>query len=177
MESPLVLAYILIIVGLLLMVAELFIPSGGILFVLSISAIAIGVILTFVHGQTTYGIPTLIGVFILVPVMVTVGLHYWPRTPMGKRMFQTGPEEDATVASMPVNLELERLRGSIGRSVSPLRPAGVVDFDGRRIDVTTEGMLVEANEWVRCIDVRASKVVVRAIPKPKLDDLESAEFA
>ena len=87
MGSPLILAYILIVVGLLLMVAELFVPSGGILFVLSIVAIAVGVVLIFVHGSIDYGIPTLIGVFILVPVLVTFGLHYWPRTPIGKRMF------------------------------------------------------------------------------------------
>ena len=163
MESPLVLAYILIIVGLLLMVAELFIPSGGILFVLSISAIAIGVILTFVHGQTTYGIPTLIGVFILVPVIVTVGLHYWPRTPMGKRMFQTGPEEDATVASMPVNLELERLRGSIGRSVSPLRPAGMVRFGDAFVDVVAEGSYVPEGNRVQVVEIEGNRIVVKEV--------------
>ena len=177
MDHPLILAYILIVVGLLLMVAEMFIPSGGILFVLSIGAIAVGVGLTFIYGQTSYGIPTLIGVFIVLPIVVSFGLHYWPRTPMGRRMFQTGPEADDTVASMPVNLELEQLRGQVGRAVSPLRPAGLVDFGGRRIDVMTEGMLVEADEWVRCIDVRAGKVVVRAIPKPRLGDLESADFS
>jgi hypothetical protein len=52
----------------------------------------------------------------------------------------------------------------------------VVDFDGRRIDVITEGMMVEPGTYVRCIDVKAAKVIVRPMDPPKLDDLETADF-
>src|SRR5581483_6918703 len=113
---------------------------------------------------------------IILPVLAYVLSHFWSRTAVGRRMFQTGPEEDATVANMPVNLELEQLRGKVGRAISALRPAGVVDFDGRRIDTITEGMMVEPGEWVRCIDVRAGTVVVRPIPKPDVGALENIEF-
>ena len=65
---------------------------------------------------------------------------------------------------------------SIGRTLSALRPAGVVDFDGRRVDTLTEGMMVDPGTMVRCIDVRAGKVVVRPIEKPDLGDLETAIF-
>jgi membrane-bound serine protease (ClpP class) len=77
---------------------------------------------------------------------------------------------------MPVNLELENLRGRFGRAVSALRPAGVVDFDGRRVDTITEGLMVEPGQWVRCIDVRAGKVIVRPVERPDLGDLETAVF-
>ncbi len=95
---------------------------------------------------------------------------------MGKRFILTAPPEDATVASMPVNQELEQLKGRIGRALSALRPAGVVDFDGRRIDTVTEGMMVDPGQWVRCIDVRAGRVVVRPVEKPDIGDLETAVF-
>ena len=77
---------------------------------------------------------------------------------------------------MPVNMELEQLRGRLGRTLSSLRPAGVTDFDGRRIDTITEGMMVDAGQWVRCIDVKAGKVIVRPVQAPRLEDLESADF-
>jgi membrane-bound serine protease (ClpP class) len=95
---------------------------------------------------------------------------------MGRRFFLAAPPEDATMAALPVNQELEHLKGRIGRALSALRPAGVVDFDGRRIDTITEGMMVEPGQLVRCIDVRAGKVVVRPIEKPDLGDLETAIF-
>jgi membrane-bound serine protease (ClpP class) len=77
---------------------------------------------------------------------------------------------------MPVNLELEQLRGRFGRALSDLRPSGVVDFEGRRVDSITEGMMVNTGQWVRCIDVKAGKVMVRPVDKPNLTDLENADF-
>jgi membrane-bound ClpP family serine protease len=175
--EPLHLAFILIAAGIVLLLAELFIPSG-IFFVLAIAAIVGGVVLTFTHSNDMYvGWITLIGVFIALPVLGSIILHYWPRTSMGKRFFLSRPEEDATLASMPVNLELEQLRGRFGRTLSALRPAGIVDFDGRRVDTITEGMMVEGGQWVRCIDVQVGKVIVRPVDRPNLTDLEDADFS
>ncbi len=174
--QPLTLAFILIAAGVLLLLAELFVPSG-ILFVIAVAAIIAGVIMTFLYSSDPYtGWITLLALFVAVPTLCGLVYHYWPRTPMGRRFFLYGPEEDATMASMPVNVELEQLRGRIGRTLSPLRPAGVVDFDGRRVDTITEGMMVDADQWVRCIDVKAGKVVVRPIDKPKVADLENLDL-
>jgi membrane-bound serine protease (ClpP class) len=174
-SSYLTLGLALIGAAFLLLAAELFIPTGGIFFVLSVSGIAVGVVFVFLH-DTTVGLFTLLGVFVALPVLGSVLLHYWPRTPIGRRFFLTGPGEDATVASLPANQELEQLKGRFGRTLSALRPAGVVDFDGRRIDTITEGMMVDPGQWVRCIDVRAGKVIVRPVERPDLGDLESAVF-
>src|SRR6516164_1353768 len=102
------LAYILIGAGLFLLLAELFIPSG-IFFVLAVLGIVAGVVMTFFYGDTYTGSLTLIGVFIVVPMLAGVLLHYWPKTPIGRRFFLNHSEEDATLASMPVNVELEQL--------------------------------------------------------------------
>ena len=173
MES-LSLAYTFIVVGLLLLVAEVFVPSGGLLFVMALCSLVAGVAMVFVQ-DTPLGWLTLVGVFIAAPITWGVMFHYWPKTRMGRRFMLERSDDDDTVASMPVILELEQLRGKVGRAISPLRPSGVVDFDGRRIDVMSEGMLIEPDEWVRCIDVRAGRVLVRPIGKPdvkKLEDLD-----
>jgi membrane-bound ClpP family serine protease len=172
--EPLTVAYLLIALGLALLVAELFLPSGGVLFLACSVCILVGVAMAFVYGDTATGMVTLLGVFVAVPALATLMLYVWPRTPMGRRLIL--PDQDATVANMPVNLELENLRGRYGRALSDLRPAGVVDFEGRRVDTITEGMMVAAGSWVRCVDVRAGKVVVRPVDKPNLGDLESADF-
>jgi membrane-bound serine protease (ClpP class) len=127
------------------------------------------------------------GVILGVPALFAVLLRSNTYTSFGRRALQPpGPEDDATVATMPVNLELEQLRGRIGRAISPLRPSGVVDFDGRRIDTLTEGLPVDAGTWVRCIEVRAARVIVRPVdgpdgekPPPErthLADLENLDF-
>ena len=173
--NTLILGFLLIGAGFLLLAADLFLMSG-ILAVLSLGAIIIGVILTFLSGGFAVGLVTAVAVFIALPVTVRLLLYLWPRTTMGRQFFLTEQSEDATVASLPVNQELEHLKGRIGRTLSALRPAGMVDFDGRRVDTITEGMMVEASQMVRCIDVRAGKVVVRPIEKPDLGGLETAIF-
>src|SRR5207248_3214255 len=122
------------------------------------------------------GFGTMIGVFVALPIVGSLLLSYWPKTPLGRRFFLSAPDETATLASTAVNQELEQLRGRYGRALSDLRPAGVVDFEGRRVDSITEGMLVEAGSWVRCIDVRAGRVLVRPVEKPELSTLENADF-
>jgi membrane-bound ClpP family serine protease len=175
MGIHLVLAYVLIVAGLLFLLLELVFPTGGALFALSVCALIMGVAMTFIYGENpATGVLTLIAVFIAAPVLSGLLLHYWPETRLGNFFFLKSPDEDATIAAMPVNLELEQLRGRFGRAVSALRPAGTVDFDGRRIDVLTEGMLIEQGAWVRCVDVRAGKVIVRHVDKPDLGDLENA---
>jgi membrane-bound serine protease (ClpP class) len=178
MEHALVFALLLIAVGLILLVADLFLPTFGVLMALGICAIIVGVWMTFYHGDPTTGFLTLLGVFISVPLVLGLAYHIWRRSPMSRKMIlPSGADDDATVAQMPVHLELEQLRGRFGRAVSPLRPAGIVDFDGRRIDTITEGMMVEPGTWVRCIDVKAGKVIVRPTDAPKLDDLENIDIA
>lgn len=174
--SNLTLGLALVVGSFFFLLVELFIPSGGILFVLAVAGIGVGVAFTFFHSAAA-GVATLLGVFFALPVLGGLILHYWPRTPLGRRFFLTGPSEEATVATIPLNKELEDLRGRYGRTLSSLRPAGVVDFDGRRVDVITEGMMVEPGQWVRCIDVQAGKVLVRLADRPPaLDHLENAEF-
>jgi membrane-bound ClpP family serine protease len=167
---------VLIGVGFVLLAAELFVPTSGTLLVLSFLAMAAGVALTFMY-DTTAGLYTLVGLFVALPVVGGLVLYFWPKTPMGKRFFLTRPDADATLAAMPINKELEQLRGRFGRAISSLRPSGVVDFEGRRVDTVTEGMMVEPGQWVRCVAVQANRVVVRPVDKPNLDTLESADFS
>jgi membrane-bound serine protease (ClpP class) len=176
----LILAYGLIALGLVLLAAELFVPTGGILFVLAVGALVVGVAMTFAEstgGSMARGVVTLIAIVVIIPIVGPILIHYWPKTPVGRRFFLNRPDEDDTLANMPVNLELEQLRGRYGRTVSWLRPAGVALFDGRRIDIMSEGGMIEPGAWVRCIDVKAGKVIVRQVERPPdLADMEPADL-
>ena len=176
----LVVAYTLVVLGLVLLAAELFLPTGGILFVLAVGALIVGVAMTFSEsagGSTSRGFVTLIAVFVIIPILGPILIHYWPKTPLGRRFFLSAQDEDQTLANMPVNLELEQLRGRYGKTLSTLRPAGVTEFDGRRIDTVSEGAWIEAGQWVRCIEVKAGRVVVRQVDKPPdLADIEPTDL-
>jgi membrane-bound serine protease (ClpP class) len=158
------------------MVAELMLPTHGILFGLGLAAVLIGVILSFGAGIST-GVTILTVMVIVVPALMGILLHFWPKTPMGKRLFLRQPNDDDAVANMPATIELERLRGRFGRTVSALRPCGVVDFDGKRVDTMTDGEMIASNHWVRCIDIKGGRVLVRAVAAPPdLGTMDTALF-
>ncbi len=167
------LGYFLVAAGLVLMAAELVLPAGGVLFALGIAGLVTGVVLTFTY-DARQGVILAIVLFILLPIAGPLLLHYWPRTPVGRRLMLGGAEDDKAIAGMPVHLELEGLRGRYGKTVSALRPSGATEFDGRRIDTLSEGPMIEAGRWVRCIDVRTGRVVVREVDGPP--DLETLDM-
>ncbi len=174
--DPILLAYILIAAGVVLVLAELVVPSGFILVAIGACSALVGVGLLFVHASMETAVMALLSLCVGGPVLGGLLFYLWPYSPMGRRLIKAA-EQDATIASMPANLELEVLRGKIGRAVSSLRPSGVAEFDGRRIDVITEGLMVDPGQWVKCIEVRANKVVVRPADPPTLEDFENADFS
>ncbi|MCS7167658.1 MAG: NfeD family protein [Gemmatales bacterium] len=160
----------LIVLGLLLLVAEVFIPSGGILFVLALVSLIVGVTMIFFipesrGGGVFAGLVTVVIVFVLVPLVVGVAFYYWPKTPFGKRFILTGPsaEEEPLPQAFSERADYSQLKGQVGRAMTPLRPSGIVLIQGRRIDAETEGVFVEAGQFVRVVDTRPSYVIVRPL--------------
>ena len=172
------LGYILIGVGFLFLSAELAFPTHGILIATGIFVDIVGVGMVFYYGGRYKGFVTLTAVSLALPLFAAGVFYLWPRTPMGRRLImKTRAEQRETLAHLPAIQELEVLKGRIGKATSTLRPSGVVDFDGRRIDCLSEGILIDPNTWVKCIEVKSGKVIVRPIDGPAdLGDLETATF-
>jgi membrane-bound serine protease (ClpP class) len=173
MTEQLSLAYALILVGCLLLALELVLFAHGILAVLGLSGVLVGAVL--VIGQDpTLGFISLLGLFVAIPALGRLLLNYWPHSPMGRRFLSQLPGDATTVAKMPSRVEHEQLLGRYGKTVTSLHPSGASEFDGRRVDTVSEGPLIEAGQWVRCVEVAAGRVVVRqsAPPAPgSFDDI------
>jgi membrane-bound serine protease (ClpP class) len=174
-ESYLAVGLALIAAGFLLMLVELFVPHGGALAVVSVGCIAVGIAFAFFYDAVA-GLITLLAMTVALPVSLGLVAHYWPQTSVGRRFLLRGTGPEDTVAAQRHLQGLEHLKGRFGRTLSALRPAGVVDFDGRRVDTLTEGMMVEPGQWVRSVDVRAGRVIVRPSEKPDIQGLENAFF-
>lgn len=55
------------------------------------------------------------------------------------------------------------LLGKEGTATSELRPAGVAEIEGRRVDVVTQGGMIAEGDRVRVAEVEGNRVVVEAI--------------
>ena len=150
--------YAILLLGLALafVLAEVLLPSGGILTVGAIASIAGAVAIAFGQSYQT-GFAFLVVVALSVPLVMIFGLKLFPRTPVGKRMINAGLSFESTPATDSRDLELI---GRVGEVLTPLRPAGHARFEGRRVDVVSRGESIEPGERVRVLEVRGNRVVV-----------------
>ncbi|GIW87293.1 MAG: hypothetical protein KatS3mg108_1617 [Isosphaeraceae bacterium] len=153
--------------SLLLVLAEAFIPSGGLIGILAVGLLLVSLYLAFT--TTAYGWLFLIAVGVLLPATVMLAVSLWPHTPIARYLFLPPPTTEETTPG-PSAWPLSHLVGQIGRTVTPLRPTGIVLFEGRRHEAISEGIPIEANTLVRALEIRGGRLIVRVAEVPEWDD-------
>ncbi|HEV3439532.1 MAG TPA: NfeD family protein [Gemmata sp.] len=158
----LTIALILFLIGAVLLAAEVLLPTGGFLVVSSLLFFALGVGIILTQGTTIEAVVALGGLAVGLPVAGLVAVSAWRRLSLGTIL----PDDADGSGFASGATEPETLKNHIGKTVSPMRPSGTVEFDGRRIDAMTEGVMLEAGVWVRCVEVKGGRVIVRQIESP-----------
>ncbi len=152
---------LLVIVGLVLIIAEVFFVSMGILGGIATVALLAAVFLAFTKS-TTLGFVFLAVVAIAVPLTIFYAFRWLPLTPFGKKLFLGGPKHDEVQGGAQEE-GLDGLLHQTGVTTSALRPSGYARIGHRRIDVITRGEMLEEDTPVRVIDVEMNRVVVKEV--------------
>jgi membrane-bound serine protease (ClpP class) len=152
--------------GVALLLLELFvIPGFGCAGILGILALLAALVMSVVgSGATPEFLMLAAGRFVLSLLAALLAsfllLRFMPRTPFGRRLIlQGGLGAGHEYGSAPES-DLRWL-GKRGRTTSPLRPAGFADIEGARVDVVSEGELIEPGTPVEVIRVDGNRIVVR----------------
>ncbi|WP_100331612.1 NfeD family protein [Bacillus xiapuensis] len=150
---------VLFAIGVLLVLAELFLP-GGIAGFLGISAVAGSIILA---GEDVkwMGMSILIAVAVALLGMILMVKVLGKKMKFFKRMILS--DSTNTESGYVSNISRLELIGKTGLAKTPFRPAGTVIVDGERIDAVTEGGFIEAQKKVIIVKVEGSRIVVREI--------------
>ena len=147
-----------------LLIAEFFLPSGGILGAGAVATLVAAITIAFSHS-TAAGISTVVFVAATTPVMLFGMLRAWPHTPIGRRMLNRRPGE---LAQQPLQrttslgTPIENFVGRIGTAKTDLLPSGMVIIDGEKLDSVSTGMPIDAGTTVIVTSVDAGRVHVRA---------------
>jgi len=160
----------LLLLFFLLLLLELFIPSGGLLGAGAVAALAGAIIIGFMHSFEAGGAIVIV-VSIISPIVISIGLRLWPRTPIGRRILNVDPEENAARREEQ-ELMRRRLIGKVGTAKMDLLPSGVIDIAGNRLDAISVGGVIDRGSSVEVIDVVAGKIQVRTtsrIPDRRLE--------
>jgi membrane-bound serine protease (ClpP class) len=149
--------FILLITGLVLIGAEIFVP-GGILG--SIGAVALfGAVIAGFVAFPGFGAWIALGIVLLSGLAMYLWIRFFPQTGLGKRMTVARDLHD----SKATNPDMEELVGKDGVATSDLRPGGFADIAGARVDVITRGEMLAKGTRLRVIDVESNRVVVKEL--------------
>ncbi len=162
-EWGVAIAIALLLVAFALIVAEIFLPSGGALSMVAAFLLVVSVIAAVLH-DTTIGLVYLIAVLVLTPKFAIMVLKLvLPRTAVGERMIHRGNPVSDTERRAVVHEE-KTLVGHVGQTVTPLRPGGRAEIAGESRDVVTQnGEMVDVGKSVHVVEVSGNRIVVRPI--------------
>ena len=172
MEPSLFWAMILILLGLVLVVLEIFIPSGGILGFLAVSAVVAGVVMSFYAGGSQSGMLFLAGSIVALPVAIVLAFKYLPYTPVGRMLMLGSPKRDDVLPEKDGRDELEELIGRFGTAKTKMLPSGAITLSGRTYEAVSEGMPIEMGQPVEVVLVRNMRLVVRLADRKPPDETD-----
>lgn len=164
------LSAIFFVLGLLLMIIEIYVPGFGIWGIAGITCFIVGIILT---ADTL--LEALILMMILLAILGTIFsilLHSISKGNLPKNMvLQTAMKsKDGYIGTSDMNYFLNKQ----GLTLTILRPAGTVDFDGVKLDVVAEGEFIPKGAKVEVIKVEGRRIVVRRIDEKQKNIDEGA---
>jgi len=157
---------LLVSIGVVLVGLELLvIPGITVAGILGVVALVAGLGMTLIGAGATVSV--IIGALgrVALSILLAMGgalalLRFLPNLPFGRRLvLETGMQSDVGYVSAPASDR--RWLGRTGTALSPLRPAGIAEIDGARVDVVSDGGFIDAGTSIEVTRVDGNRVVVR----------------
>lgn len=146
-------------VGMVLILAEFIVP-GGILGV-------IGVLLLLLSGglgiyyYPDYTVFIIVGETLGAVICVILGMMLLAQSGVARFLkLETSLNADEGYTNQPDEVQL---MGKTGTVLTQLRPAGIVEVEGIRIDAVSDGTFIEQGATVRVVEVHGNRIVVEAL--------------
>jgi membrane-bound serine protease (ClpP class) len=131
-----------------LIVAEVFVPSGGVISIFALACLIGGVAIFYTH--TKVGWIGVVIAIVMVPSVLIIAYRIFPKTRFGRAVILT-PSERQQGDAIPDTPELKELLGAVGEVLTPLRPVGMCDFSGQRVECVAESGYVDKGKKVEVI--------------------------
>jgi membrane-bound serine protease (ClpP class) len=153
-------AFILFIAGLLLIMAELLVIPGATV----VGLLGAGSIVASIYLQFGQNFGTVAGVAAIAGGL-GLGLALWklPKsTFLNRSIFLNTTLADAGTGMAVGNPVPHKLEGRYGTALTDLRPSGVANIEGERVDVVSDGEFIKAGAMLEVTQVQGRRIVVKA---------------
>jgi membrane-bound serine protease (ClpP class) len=172
-------AIVLLVAGLLVLVCEVFLPSGGILAIITTVVLVLSAICAYVawfEERPAVWWTYCALLVLLIPTTLGSTFYMLPKTSVGKKVLLEAPELSQVEPFVAEIARLEKLVGCRGQALSLLNPGGMVLVEGERLHAFTEGILVEPQMPIEVLEIRGTRLLVGPIDpsEPLADDVADA---
>ena len=146
--------------GILMFVVEMFTPGFGVAGGLGIAAFAAIVVMQFLANSLTAALIVTAVLVLLLAVIIVLFLRSFQKGALSRSKIvnSTAVEGDSSPVVKQKNQSLE---GKTGTAITPLRPAGIAEIDGKRLNVSTYGNFIEPGQPVTVVAVEGLNVFVK----------------
>lgn len=145
----------LFLVGLVLLTIEAFIPGFGVFGIAGI--VCVGVSIYLAGGAGAEALRSVVVAVVLTVLLAAAIGRFALKRGLWARLSLT---EAVKGTPKPVDKIESSLLGAEGVCLTPLRPAGIAEFSGQRVDVITSGDFLEKGTRVRVVRIDGTKIVV-----------------
>ena len=158
--DPLVWSIILLGIGFIVVILELFVPSAGMLGVAATMLIVSGIVLAFFHSLYAGAVVLLITV-ITIPLLLLMMVKVWPHTPLGRRILLGKMEAEEVMPRSEAYTEFKSLVGQLGIAKTKMLPSGIVVINDRKYDAISDGFAIEAGQPIKVSAVKGNHIIVQ----------------
>ena len=150
------LAAILFVAGIVMLVAELLLVTHGFMGLVGCLSLLAGIVVCFFVNQWL-GIGALVACIAAAPIVGGWLVKYWPTTRIGKQFVLQPIEKTKDEGPLPAQI------GDVGICISEMKPMGMVEFAGQRVEAMSDLGLIESGKRVQVVSVNNRRPTVRVV--------------
>ncbi len=146
-----------LVVGVGLIVLEVFLPGFGLPGISGIILLVVSVVLTWINYGVIAGLAMTIIALALAGLAISASLKSAATGKLSRSsLILTGGEKP------PEESEMDAFLGKEGVTTTVLRPAGIAEFDGVRLNVVSDGEYIAKDQRVVVTLVEGTRILVKA---------------
>ena len=151
---------ILALVGLALLVVELFMPGFGVSGICGVLCLAAVCVIQFMSNKALVAVLVTVVIGAILIAMVVLFMRSMKKGMLFRSPIVLKDRIEADAVKLTSD-SLDELIGKTGVAVTPLRPSGIALIDGKRYSVETQATFVEKDQSVTVVSVEGTKITVQ----------------
>ncbi|MBQ7306327.1 MAG: hypothetical protein IJW85_08970 [Clostridia bacterium] len=151
-----------LVVGLGLIVLEAFMPGFGLPGIAGVILHVVAVVFTWINHGPVAALGMTVILLSIIAIAISISLRSAANGKLSKSRIVLN-ETESNEAGYRSSEDMQVFLGKEGVTTTVLRPTGMAEFDGVKLNVVSDGEFIQPGNKVQIARVEGSRIVVRTI--------------